>query len=90
MPAKVSAEDLQALSQIAQNIDTKEFTVDLPTQKIKTASGVFSFEIEESKKRRLLEGWDDIGLTLQYAEDIDRFEETLPEWMIPSWADMPS
>jgi len=49
--------------------------VDLPAQTVTTASGVeYRFEFPPSLKHRLVEGLDEIGVTLQYAEDIRRYE----------------
>jgi 3-isopropylmalate/(R)-2-methylmalate dehydratase small subunit len=49
--------------------------VDLVAQQITTSDGeVFSFEVDEFKKRCLLEGLDDIGQTFQKGAAIDSFE----------------
>lgn len=49
--------------------------VDLPSQTITTPSGeTIAFEIEESRKNILLNGLDDISLTLQNKEDIQAYE----------------
>lgn len=50
--------------------------IDLPAQTVTTASGQsFTFEIDEFRKNCLLEGLDDIGLTLKKAEQIRAFEK---------------
>lgn len=50
-------------------------TVDLATQEIRKPDGaVIPFEVEEFRKHRLLNGLDDIGLTLEYADDIKAYE----------------
>jgi len=50
-------------------------TVDLPTQTITTPTGeVIPFTVDEYKKNSLLNGWDEIGMTLQEAESIKDFE----------------
>jgi len=49
--------------------------VDLPTQTITTPAGAtITFDVDESRKYRLLNGLDDIGLTLQHADDIKAYE----------------
>lgn len=49
--------------------------VDLPAQTVTTPSGVMhGFEFPPSLKHRLVEGLDEIGVTLQYAEDIRAYE----------------
>jgi 3-isopropylmalate/(R)-2-methylmalate dehydratase small subunit len=53
----------------------KEITVDLPAQKITAASGqFFPFEIDSFRKHCLLNGLDDIGLTLEKADAIAAYE----------------
>ena len=50
-------------------------TVDLPAQEIRLADGeVIPFEIDSFKKHCLLEGLDDIGLTLQHTDAIKAYE----------------
>ena len=49
-------------------------TVDLPSQSIKGAGFEMHFEIEDARKRLLLDGLDDIALTLRHADAIRRFE----------------
>jgi len=50
-------------------------TVDLEAQTITGPDGgEISFEVDPFKKQCLLNGWDDIGLTMQKAKDIDTYE----------------
>lgn len=54
----------------------QEFTVDLVTQKITGPDGCdIAFEIAPDDRTRLLEGLDEIGVSLKYAESIARWEE---------------
>ena len=41
---------------------------------------VARFEVDDYTRWRLLEGHDDISLTLRHAEDIDSFEAARPSW----------
>ena len=51
-------------------------TIDLPAQEIRGPDGgMVKFEIDPFRKHRLLEGLDDIGLTLVEAPAIDAFEK---------------
>ncbi len=53
-----------------------QLTVDLPAQEVRTPSGeVFSFEVDAFRKHCLVEGLDDIGLTLQSAAAIRAYEQ---------------
>ncbi len=49
--------------------------IDVDDQTVNTAGGVFEFEIEPDVKHRLLNGLDDIGITLENAGAIDSFEQ---------------
>ena len=50
-------------------------TIDLPTQEVVTPSGEkFAFEVDEFRKHCLVNGLDEIGLTLQHAEAISAYE----------------
>ncbi|MCU7959351.1 MAG: 3-isopropylmalate dehydratase small subunit [gamma proteobacterium symbiont of Bathyaustriella thionipta] len=60
--------DLSAAEQALQ------LTIDLATQSIKGASILLDFEVEAHRKHNLMNGLDDIGLTLQCAEDIRQYE----------------
>ena len=51
-----------------------EITIDLAQQSVSTTENTYSFEVDGERKRRLLNGLDDIGLTLQYEDDIRSFE----------------
>jgi 3-isopropylmalate/(R)-2-methylmalate dehydratase small subunit len=62
-----------------------ELTVDLPNQKVQSPKGLeFSFEIDPFVKHRLLNGLDDIGWTLQFQSEIEKFETSYQKqapWM---------
>jgi len=49
-------------------------TVDLPAQTVALGDRSFAFDIDPNRKRMLVEGLDDIGLTLAEADAIRRFE----------------
>lgn len=52
-----------------------ELTIDLDTQTVFANGKTYAFEIDAERKRRLINGLDDIGLTLQYEDDIKAFEK---------------
>jgi 3-isopropylmalate/(R)-2-methylmalate dehydratase small subunit len=55
-----------------------ELNVDLEQQTITSAAGkVVAFEVEEFRRHCLLNGLDDIALTLQKADDIDAYEQKI-------------
>ena len=52
-----------------------QLTIDLEAQEVRTPSGeAFTFEVDPFRKHCLLNGLDDIGLTLQVADDIRTYE----------------
>ena len=51
-----------------------EARIDVDDETVNCAAGVFEFEIEPDVKYRLLNGLDDIGITLENAGAIDAFE----------------
>jgi 3-isopropylmalate/(R)-2-methylmalate dehydratase small subunit len=53
-----------------------EGRIDVDDQTVTFADGVHRFEIDEEVKHRLLHGLDDIGITLQGADAIERFEQS--------------
>ncbi len=55
--------------------------VSLVDKTIITAEGTYDFEIDDYTRHRLLEGLDDIGLTLQQADLISEFEARRPSWL---------
>jgi len=74
----------QLVTEIEDNVGC-ELTVDLPNQKVQSPKGLaFSFEIDPFVKHRLLNGLDDIGWTLQFQSQIEKFEASYQKqapWM---------
>jgi len=58
-----------------------EVTVDLGARRVTGAGVDEAFEIDDFTRWRLLEGLDDIGLTLRHADAIDAFERSRPTWL---------
>lgn len=65
---------------LAQLEPTDEVTVDLPNQKILTPLGDFGFDIDQEWKHKLINGLDDIGITLQYEDLIAQYERNRPAY----------
>ena len=65
-----------SLMQELSTNESKSITIDLEAQTIKTPSGtVIAFDIEPSRKEKLLKGLDPVGLTLKSKDKIKKFEE---------------
>jgi 3-isopropylmalate/(R)-2-methylmalate dehydratase small subunit len=71
LPISLSHEEVEYLF---RNADNEEFEVDLSKQFVIAGSRIMHFEIEECRKKTLLEGLDDIGLTLQLEHRITEYE----------------
>ncbi|MGV3250204.1 3-isopropylmalate dehydratase small subunit [Streptococcus suis] len=65
---------------LAALASTDEVTVDLYQQKIISPVGEFDFEIDADWKHKLLNGLDDIGITLQYQDLIEEYERNRPSY----------
>jgi 3-isopropylmalate/(R)-2-methylmalate dehydratase small subunit len=80
LPIVVSQEDLDKLTDDARRGANATLTVDLEAQEIRGPDGgVVTFDIDPFRKHCLLNGLDDIGLTMEKAPQIDRFEAQLGE-----------
>jgi 3-isopropylmalate/(R)-2-methylmalate dehydratase small subunit len=78
LPIKVSPDALAKLMDDAERGANATLTVDLEAQEIRGPDGgVLKFDIDPFRKHCLLNGLDDIGLTLEKAVDIDAYEQKL-------------
>ncbi|MDP6895595.1 MAG: 3-isopropylmalate dehydratase small subunit [Rhodospirillales bacterium] len=76
LPIKVSKEQLDALMDDAERGANATLSVDLENQVIQGPDGgEIKFEIDEFKRHCLLNGLDDVGLTMQVNDKIDNFED---------------
>ncbi len=75
LPIRVSPEELEKLMDDADRGSNATLTVDLEAQEIKGPDGgTISFELDPFRKHCLLNGLDDIGLTLEKKDKVDGFE----------------
>ena len=65
----------EVLNQLTKLSSQEEITIVLPHQLIITSLGDFHFEIDPIWKDKLINGLDDIGITLQYEEAISAYEQ---------------
>jgi len=72
---------LEAIPGIQVTVDLESRTVRVPASQAGRADLVASFEVDDYTRWRLMEGLDDIGLTLQDVTAIDAFEQTRPQWL---------
>ena len=80
LPIKVSQEELDKLMDDASRGANATLTVDLEEQEIRGPDGgVIKFQIDEFRRHCLLNGLDDIGLTMEKAPSIASFEQKMAE-----------
>ena len=80
LAAVVSQDDVELLWKYLENNPGAEITVDLSARTITAGEIVCTFDIDDYTRWRLLEGLDDIGLTLSHADSIDTFEASRPAY----------
>ena len=80
LPIVLSEDSVGVLLKLLQNNLGMELTIDLPNQRVAGAGFEAEFEIDEFRKHRLINGLDDIGMTLQNEGDITAFESSRPSW----------
>jgi 3-isopropylmalate/(R)-2-methylmalate dehydratase small subunit len=76
--AQITQDEVELLWKLLENEPGTEVTVDLERQTITAGSLVIEFQIDSYTRWRLLEGWDDISLTLRHADEIENFERSRP------------
>ena len=83
LPVLLPEKVVTALQDAAEADPATEITVDLGAREVRHATvGITApFEIDDYTRWRLMEGLDDIGLTLRYADDIAAFEQARPSWL---------
>ncbi|WP_306030813.1 3-isopropylmalate dehydratase small subunit [Stappia sp. MMSF_3263] len=80
LPIVVSEDNLEKLMDDARRGANATLTVDLEAQEIRGPDGgTITFDIDPFRKHCLLNGLDDIGLTMEKAPSIDRFEKVTAE-----------
>ena len=78
LPIILPADQVEILMNDSEKGSNARIEVDLEAQTITSADGkVFSFEVDPFKKHCLLNGLDDIGLTMEKSSSIDAFEKKL-------------
>ena len=77
LPIKIDEQVVLELSEYSKR--KEEIEIDLETQEIKYGNKISKFEIDSFKKKCLMEGLDDIALSLDKISQIDNFEKKIKE-----------
>ncbi|MBK1786864.1 3-isopropylmalate dehydratase small subunit [Prauserella cavernicola] len=78
--AQCEQADVELLWKLLENEPGTEVTVDLAEKTVRAKDFVATFQIDDYTRWRLLEGLDDIALTLRHADEIASFEGQRPSW----------
>jgi 3-isopropylmalate/(R)-2-methylmalate dehydratase small subunit len=81
LPVVLPVDVVDRLHDLVAGDPTTPITVDLIQRQVRAGDVVAAFDIDDYTRWRLVEGLDDIGLTLTRAEDITRHEAGRQAWM---------
>ena len=80
LPVQLPAEVVAQLMTLVEGDPTTPITVDLEAREVRAPGVTASFELDDFTRWRLMEGLDDIGLTLRHGDTITAFEADRPAW----------
>lgn len=77
----LSQDDIELIWKVLDNAPGTEVTVDIEARQVVCDTVVAPLEIDDYTRWRLMEGLDDIGLTLQHEDEISEFEQARPAFL---------
>jgi 3-isopropylmalate/(R)-2-methylmalate dehydratase small subunit len=80
LPVQLSADVVEQLMALVEADATASVTVDLDRREVRAEGITASFDLDDFTRWRLMEGLDDIGLTLRHDDAIASFEASRPAW----------
>jgi 3-isopropylmalate/(R)-2-methylmalate dehydratase small subunit len=81
LAAQMSQPDVESLWKLLDEQPGLEVLVDLTTRTVTAGTTVFPFDIDDYTRWRLLEGLDQVAVTIRHADAIAEYETTRPTWM---------
>ncbi|GLW06098.1 3-isopropylmalate dehydratase small subunit [Microtetraspora sp. NBRC 13810] len=81
LPVVLPGETVEAIQAAVEADPALEVTVDLAERQVRWAGEAAGFEIDDYTRWRLMEGLDDIGLTLRAEDDISEYENGRQSWL---------
>lgn len=81
LPVQLAGDVVETLQRTVEEDPTAEITVDLVAREVRCGSIRTGFDLDDYTRWRLMEGFDDIGLTLRHADQIATYEETRDSWL---------
>jgi 3-isopropylmalate/(R)-2-methylmalate dehydratase small subunit len=80
LTAQVDQDVIEQLWKLVEADPTTEITVDLEAREVRAGGITAPFQVDDYVRWRFLEGLDDIGITLQHADDISTYESSRPSF----------
>lgn len=77
LPIVLNHDELDALANLRAD---ETITIDLPEQQVITPNGTYSFEIDSTWKHKLVNGLDDIAISLTHDDEIAAYEAKIPAY----------
>jgi 3-isopropylmalate/(R)-2-methylmalate dehydratase small subunit len=81
LPVVLAQSVVDRLQNMAEADPNAQITVDLVAREVRADGLTESFDLDDYTRWRLMEGLDDIGLSLRRADDIAAFEQRRPSWL---------
>jgi 3-isopropylmalate/(R)-2-methylmalate dehydratase small subunit len=80
LPVQLPGDEVEKLMRLVESDASAEVTVDLERREVRAEGVQASFDLDDFTRWRLMEGLDDIGLTLRHEEGITSFEARRQQW----------
>jgi 3-isopropylmalate/(R)-2-methylmalate dehydratase small subunit len=80
LPIQLDQKVIESLWDLAESEPEKEITVDLEGRVVRADDAAYGFPIDDFSRWRLMEGLDDIGLTLRHEDAITAYEKSRPDF----------
>lgn len=81
VPVRLTEQEVGEIFQFVEGNEGAQLTVDLERMEVKANGKTYSFEIDEFRRHCLLNGLDNIGLTLQHEDKIADYETKIPSFL---------
>lgn len=81
VPVRLSEKEVDEIFQFVENNEGAQVEVDLQANVVRANAKEYQFEIDEFRRHCLLNGLDNIGLTLQHEDKISAFEDKIPNFL---------
>ena len=81
LPVVLPAEDVERLQGLVEADPTAEIVIDLEQREVRAGGRTTAFELDDYTRWRLLNGLDDIGITLTHVDTIGAYEGVRPAWL---------